>query len=74
MKGKLIKFSSEGERMWEKALDARDMAVLEQALRDKLECYEHAIEVYHEDKLKGDARRLRIMLGLIYMEVEDETN
>lgn len=74
MKGKLIKFSSKEEIMWDLALDARDMAVLEQALRDKIECYEHAIDVYHEDKLRGDVQRLKKMLGLIYMEVEDETN
>ena len=74
MEGKLIKFSSKEEVMWTKKLDDRDMEVLEEALLARLDSFEHAINAYHEHELEEDVQRLKRMLGLIYMEVEDETN
>lgn len=69
MTGKLIKFSSKDEVMWTLALNERDMEVLEEALKVRLESFEHAIDAYHEHELEEDVTRLKKMLELINKEV-----
>ena len=79
MNGKLIKFSSKDEVMWTLALNERDMEILKDVLEAHIESLQDALndcavnnttQVQYED----DIKRISKMLGLIYMEVEDETN
>lgn len=79
MIGKLIKFSKKEERMWTLALEERDMEILKDVLEAHIESLQDALndcdvdnttQVQYED----DIKRISKMLGLIYMEVEDETN
>lgn len=74
MEGKLIKFSSKEECMWELALDERKMEILQDVLEAHLE---HLTDLYNDDgddEVDEEIRHVRTMLGVIYMEVEDETN
>jgi len=73
MEGKLIKFSSKEECMWELKLDERKMEILQDVLEAHLE---HLVDLYNDgdDEVDEEIRHVRTMLGLIYMEVEDETN
>lgn len=79
MEGKLIKFSSKEERMWTAKLDDRDMEIL----KDVLEAHhENLMGTLKDCVVDEDTRfqymdelvRIERILGLIYMEVEDETN
>jgi 5-bromo-4-chloroindolyl phosphate hydrolysis protein len=79
MEGKLIKFSSKEERMWTAKLDDRDMEIL----KDVLEAHHENLKDILKDCVVDEDTRFQYMdelvrieriLGLIYMEVEDETN
>ena len=79
MEGKLIKFSEKEERMWTAKLDDRDMEIL----KDVLEAHhDDLVDILHDCVVGEDTRfqymdelvRIERILGLIYMEVEDETN
>lgn len=79
MEGKLIKFSSKEERMWTKKLDDRDMEILKDVLEAHLEyLYDTLKDCVMDDDTRSqyEDEQVRIgrMLGLIYMEVEDETD
>ena len=73
MEGKLIKFSSKEEMMWELALDERKMEILQDVLEAHLE---HLTDLYNDgdDEVDEEIRHVRTMLDLIYKEDEDETN
>lgn len=79
MEGKLIKFSEKEERMWTKKLDDRDMEILKDVLEAHHESLMDTLKdcVVDEDtqfQYKDELVRIERILGLIYMEVEDETN
>lgn len=79
MEGKLIKFSSKEEMMWTAKLDDRDMEILKDVLEAHLEyLYDTLKDCVMDDdtrrQYEDEQVRISRMLGLIYMEVEDETN
>ena len=79
MEGKLIKFSSKEEMMWTAKLDDRDMEILKDVLEAHLEyLYDTLTDCVMDDdtrrQYEDEQVRISRMLGLIYMEVEDETN
>ena len=73
MEGKLIKFSSKEEMMWELKLDERKMEILQDVLEAHLE---YLIDLYNggDDEVDEEIRHVRTMLDIINKEVEDETN
>ena len=67
MEGKLIKFSSKEEMMWELKLDERKMEIL----KDVLEAHLEYLEDLHndgDDEVDEEIRHVRIMVELIHKE------
>lgn len=79
MEGKLVKFSSTDDIMWELKLDDRDMEILKDVLEAHLE---YLCDTLKDCVMDDDTRsqyedeqvRISRMLDLIDKEVEDETN
>ena len=68
MEGKLIKFSSKEEMMWELKLDERKMEILKDVLEAHLE---YLIDLYNDgdDEVDEEIRHVRTMVDIINKEV-----
>ena len=63
MEGKLIKFSSKEEMMWELKLDERKMEILKEVLEAHLE---YLIDLYNDgdDEVDEEIRHVRAMVDI----------
>ena len=74
MKGKIVKFSPEGEKVWSLALDERDMEILKDVLEAHLEyLYDTLADCVVDDDLRRqyEDEQIRISKMLDLIDKED---